>query len=64
MGEYHEKVMNSADPRGIFAIAILRNTKRPMERLNKKYTRDSKINAEAKKTMHKVQKPMQKLKHK
>ena len=29
-----------------------------------KYTRDNKISAEAKKTMHKVQKPMQKLKHK
>ena len=56
---------NSTDPRGIFAIGILRNTKRPMERLNKKYTRaNNKINAEAKKTMHKVQKPMQKMKHK
>ena len=59
-----KKMMNSTDPRGIFAIAILRNTKRPMERLNKKYTRDNKINAEAEKTVHKVQKPMQKLKHK
>ena len=59
MEEYHEKVMNSAHPRGMFAIAMLRNTKRPMERLSKIYTKQ-----EAKKTMHKVQKPMQKLKHK
>ena len=63
-GSAVKKMMNSKDPRGIFAIGILRNTKRPMERLNKKYTRDNKINAEAEKTMHKVQKPMQKLKHK
>ena len=59
MEEYNEEKMNSTNPRGIFAIAIMRNTKRPMERLNKKYTRDTKINAEAKKAMHKVQKPMQ-----
>ena len=57
-------MMDSTDPRGIFAIGILRNTKTLMERLNKKNTRDNKISAEAKKTMHKVQKPMQKLKHK
>ena len=57
-------MMNSTDLRGIFAIGILTNTKTLMERLDKKNTRDHKINAEAKKTMHKVQKPMQKLKHK
>ena len=54
-----KNMMNSAHPRGMFAIAMLRNTKRPMERLSKIYTKQ-----EAKKTMHKVQKPMQKLKHK
>ena len=59
-----EDMMDSTDPRGIFAIGIRRNTKTPMERLNRKNTKNNKTNAEAKKTMHKVQKPMQKLKPK
>ena len=57
-----EDMMDSTGPRNIVAIGIQKNTKTPMERLMRRRLKTTKTTAEPKTTMHKVQKPMQKLK--